>query len=99
MRGEDLIRIEHKLDAVLWYLRNLTGEMPVQLSPPLPGLDGTTANTCPITNTAVKLQIDPKTGDVVRKDGLSSGVYAPGTVAMIAEVRPAHYALRGSDED
>jgi len=99
MRGEDLIRIEHKLDALLWYMRKLTGEMPVPLSPPIPGLDGRTNNTCPITDTVVRLQIDPKSGDVVRRDGLSSGVFAPGTVSMIAEARPAHFALRRTDED
>jgi hypothetical protein len=100
MRGEDIIRIEHKLDALLWYMRKLTGEMPTQLQQPLPGMGGMTGNRCPITDTPVYLTVDPKTGDIVRKDGLSSGVIPPGRVSEISDSGIRPFMLRGSsDED
>ena len=80
--SEENIRIEHKLDAILFYLKRLTGEDPIPLEKPIPGLNGLTNNICPITNTPVYLNIDAKTGKVKRSDGLSSGL-VEGSIPLI----------------
>ena len=72
--GEEYIRIEHKLDAILFYLKRLTGEDPIPLEKPIRGLSGLTNGWCPITKTPIYLSIDPKTGKVKRSDGLSTGL-------------------------
>ena len=72
--GESNVRIEHKLDAILYYLKRLTGDEPIPLSKPIPGLNGLTNGICPITQTQIHLKLDPKLGVVVREDGLSTGL-------------------------
>jgi len=72
--GETNIRLEHKLDAILMYLKHLTGEEPIPLERPIHGLNGLTNGRCPITGTPIHLRLDPRTGLVSREDGLSSGL-------------------------
>lgn len=84
--SEENIRIEHKLDAIILYLKRLTGEEPIQLERPIPGLNGLTNNVCPITNTPVYLSIDAKTGRVKRSDGLSSGL-VEGAIPLVPDTR------------
>jgi len=74
IKGEEIIRIEHKLDAILWYLKTMTGVPPIDMPKPIPGMNGMTDGKCPITNTSIYLTIDPSTGKPSRKDGLSSGL-------------------------
>lgn len=74
IKGEDIIRIEHKLDAILWYIRNMTGVPPIDMPKLIPGMSGMTDGKCPITNTPIYLTIDPSTGKPARQDGLSSGL-------------------------
>jgi hypothetical protein len=80
--GEVNIRIEHKLDAILVYLKRLTGESPITLEKPIHGLNGLTNGKCPITDTNIHLRLDPKTGLVSREDGLSSGIVEGQLPAM-----------------
>jgi len=74
IKGEELIRIEHKLDAILTYLAAMTDMPPVQMPTPIPGLGGLTDSKCPITGTGIYLMMDPATGKPMRKDGLRSGL-------------------------
>lgn len=74
IKGEDIIRVEHKLDAILWYLRTMTGVPPVNMPKTIPGMSGMTDGKCPITDTPIYLTIDPATGKPSRRDGLSSGL-------------------------
>lgn len=74
INGEELIRIEHKLDAILTYLGAMTDMPPIQMPKPIPGLGGLTDSKCPITGTDIYLTIDPTTGKPVRKDGLRTGL-------------------------
>ena len=79
-KGEDFVRLEHKLDAILTYLARLTGEKPIAMPKPIVGLNGMTDGKCPITQTPIYLRIDPKTGKVVREDGLSTGLIEAGPI-------------------
>ncbi len=72
--GESNIRIEHKLDAILTYLKRLTGEDPIQLEKPIHGLNGLTNAKCPITGSSIYIRLDPKTGLATRADGLTTGL-------------------------
>ena len=72
--GEALLRIEHKLDAILFYMRGMTGMPPAQMPKPIPGMRGMTSSKCPITDTHIYILIDPVTGKASRKDGLSTGI-------------------------
>lgn len=74
IKGEELIRIEHKLDAILTYLSVMTDLPPIQMPKPIPGLGGLTDGKCPITGTGIHLTVDPSTGKPMRKDGLRSGL-------------------------
>ena len=101
--SESNIRLEHKLDCILWYLKRLTGEDPPQLERPIPGLNGLTNGICPITNTSVYLRVDPKSGLVHREDGLTSGL-VEGAIPALPD-NPSKFkgimlsdTLGGSDE-
>ena len=83
LNGETIVRIEHKLDAILFYLRNLTGEMPIALEKPIPGLNGLTNGKCPITNTDIYLRLDAKEGKIIREDGLRTGLIEGGLPAQL----------------
>jgi hypothetical protein len=72
--GEALLRIEHKLDALLLYMRGMTGMPPAQMPKPILGMGGLTGSKCPITDTDIYVIIDPITGKASRKDGLSTGI-------------------------
>ena len=72
--GEELLRIEHKLDAILIYMRGMTGISPAQMPKPIPGMRGMTGSKCPITDTNIYLYVDPVTGKASRRDGLSTGI-------------------------
>lgn len=74
MKSTDLLRIEHKLDALLFYLREMTHQPPRTMPKPIPGMGGMTDGTCPITNSSIHYFIDVATGDVRRKDGLDVGL-------------------------
>ena len=74
IKGEELIRIEHKLDAILTYLGAMTDMPPIQMPKPIPGLGGLTDGKCPITGTGIHLTVDPASGKPMRKDGLRSGL-------------------------
>jgi hypothetical protein len=72
--SEANVRLEHKLDILIWYLKRLTGEDPLPLERPIPGLNGLTNGVCPITNTSIYLRVNPKSGLVHREDGLATGL-------------------------
>ena len=72
--GEQVARIEHKLDVLITYLKALTGDMPEDMPKQIPGMGGMTTGTCPITNTPIYIRIDPRSGDVRRTDGLKTGL-------------------------
>jgi len=74
IKGEELIRIEHKLDAILTYLAAITDMPPIQMPKTIIGLGGLTDGKCPITGTSIYLTIDPDSGKPMRKDGLRSGL-------------------------
>ena len=100
--GETIARIEHKLDAILTYLKNLTGEDPIPLHKPMHGLNGLTNNVCPVTNTPVYLTLDPKTGDVVRSDGLSTGLVKspiPHGLEQNSAYKPFMLSPAGTDSE
>jgi hypothetical protein len=82
MKGEDLIRIEHKLDALLWYMQELTGIPPKDIPRQIPGAGGMTNGVCPITRTPIYYHVDVNSGSVVRKDGLTSGVVSSSPISM-----------------
>jgi hypothetical protein len=82
MRGEDVLRIEHKLDALLWYMQELTGIPPKQMPKQIPGAGGLTDGVCPITLTPIQYQVDVNSGSVSRRDGLTSGVISSGPVKL-----------------
>lgn len=72
MNNEDVLRIEHKLDAILWYLKEITGIPPKDMPKPILGLSGKTDGVCPITNTDIYYSSDVN-GKIKRVDGLTSG--------------------------
>lgn len=76
IRGEDLLRIEHKLDVLIQYLtgENISGSPAPDMPKMIPGMGGMTNGVCPITKTAIYYHLDPKSGQVKRSDGLTSGV-------------------------
>ena len=74
MKSTDLLRIEHKLDALLFYLRDLTSQPPRMMPRPIPGMGGMTDGVCPITGSSIYYYIDVTTGDVRRKDALTTGL-------------------------
>jgi hypothetical protein len=82
INGEDVLRIEHKLDAILWYLKEMTGVPPRDMPKQIPGLGGLTNGKCPITNTDIYYLLDVNTGKVSRFDGLKSGVTSGSAVKM-----------------
>jgi hypothetical protein len=82
MKGEDILRIEHKLDAILWYLRELTGIPPKQMPRQIYGMGGLTDGKDPITDTPIYYNVDVLSGTVTRKDGLNSGVISSGAVGQ-----------------
>lgn len=73
-KGEEFLRIEHKLDAILTYLSAMTDMPPIQMPKPIHGLGGMTDSKCPITHTPIYMTLDPATGKPMRKDGLQSGL-------------------------
>lgn len=70
MTGEELIRIEHKLDAILWMLREELGRAPRPLPQRIPGMGGITTGVCPITLSPISYHADAKTGRIYRTDAL-----------------------------
>ena len=94
--GEEFIRLEHKLDAILTYLKRLTGEEPIKLERPIPGLGGLTNNMCPITNSPIYINIDPTTGKVKRTDSLSTGL-VEGSIPAVPDTRLGSSSLMLKD--
>lgn len=80
MTGEDLIRIEHKLDAILWILRETTGITPRSLPQRIPGMGGITTGVCPITLSPIEYHADAKTGRVYRRDALRVDIVDIGRI-------------------
>lgn len=72
--SEALLRIEHKLDVIINYLHGMTSVPPADMPKPLPKAGGLTNGLCPITNTPIYYLVDPATGGVARKSGLTSGM-------------------------
>lgn len=97
MNSEDVLRIEHKLDAILWYLREITGIPPKDMPRPLLGLSGKTDGTCPITNTDIYYNMDIH-GKVRRQDGLSSGTQSINPLPTQTVVTITRHAV-GNKED
>lgn len=97
--GEEFIRLEHKLDAILVYLMRLTGEKPAPMPTIVPGLGGVTDGSCPVTGSAIHLKIDPKTGKAVREDALSSGLIEAGAINEPTLVMPVRASIGGHDGD
>ncbi|MEC8306973.1 MAG: hypothetical protein VXZ72_03905, partial [Chlamydiota bacterium] len=79
-KGEDFVRLEHKLDAILVYLKRLTGEPPSPMPKMVPGLGGMTDGSCPITGSPIYFKVDPKSGKVIREDALTTGVVDSGSI-------------------
>jgi len=70
MTGEELIRIEHKLDVIIWLLREAYGGTPRALPQRIPGMGGITTGVCPITLSPIEYHADAKTGRIYRRDAL-----------------------------
>ena len=81
VRGEDILRIEHKLDAIIFYLAEMTGTPPRKMPNKIPGLSTLTGGKCPITGTDIHYILDVKTGQPRRKDGMHSGVLEVGPIS------------------
>ena len=71
MKSTDVIRLEHKLDAILFYLKELTGKPARPMPQPIPGMSGMSDGVCPITGSPITYHIDVTTGDVRRSDALA----------------------------
>ena len=97
--GEEFIRLEHKLDAILVYLMRLTGERPSPMPSIVPGLGGMTDSKCPITDSTIHLKVDPRTGKAVREDALSSGLVEAGAINEPALSIPIRASIGGHDGD
>lgn len=97
--GEEFIRLEHKLDAILVYLMQLTGERPLPMPSIVPGLGGMTNGKCPITGSSIHLKIDPKTGKAVREDALTSGLVEAGAINDPALPSPIRASIGVHDGD
>ena len=61
MRDKDLIRIEYKIDLIIFALQQ-AGLMHTEL----PDLLGIEEDICPVCAAPVKIQIDPKEGQLLR---------------------------------
>jgi hypothetical protein len=82
MNSETMLRIEHKLDVLINYLHGMTNVPPADIPRPLPSRGGLTDGTCPITGTPIIYNVDPVSGQVVRTDGLDSGMRATSPLAI-----------------
>ena len=80
MRGEDILRIEHKLDVLINYLHGITNVPPAPMPQPIKGGSGATTGNCPITGSPIRYILEPQSGDVRRVDALHSGVRTLGPV-------------------
>jgi len=98
-KGEDFVRLEHKLDAILFYLKHLTGEQPKQMPKVIPGLSGMTDGICPITESPIYFKIDAKSGKVVREDGLSTGIVPTGSIVTPPLQSPVRSSIGKSVTD
>ena len=87
IKGEDILRIEHKLDAVIAYLKAMTGEAPLPMPKKVPGLSTMTNGVCPITDTPIHYTIDVSTGQPRRKDGLHSGMTETGPISSASSFK------------
>jgi len=76
VKGEDLLRIEHKLDVIIQYLcgLNAVGSPAPDMPKMIPGMGGMTDGKCPITLTPIHYHVDPISGGAKRVDGLKSGM-------------------------
>jgi hypothetical protein len=74
--GEDILRIEHKLDVIIQYLcgLNIKGAPAPDMPKLIPGMGGMTDGKCPITLTPIHYHVDPISGLAKRSDGLKSGM-------------------------
>lgn len=82
MNSETILRIEHKLDVLINYLHGMTNVPPADIPRPVPGRGGVTDGKCPITGTPIIYHVDPVSGQVVRTDGLDSGMRATAPLAI-----------------
>lgn len=96
MNSETMLRIEHKLDVLINYLHGMTNVPPADIPQPMPGRGGITDGTCPITGTPIVYQVDPVSGQVVRTDGLDSGMRSTAPMA-IPEPQPWQQRATPSD--
>ncbi len=99
--GETILRLEHKLDLIIGYL---SGKIPHQAPPKdmpklIPGMGGLTEGTCPITNTPIYYLIDPKSGQVRRSDGLSSGIVETKPIMQTPAIGSKSVILTGNFGD
>lgn len=94
MKGEDILRIEHKLDVLIWYMRELTGIPPKQMPRQIHGMGGMTDGKDPVTDTPIYYNVDVLSGTVTRKDGLNSGVVASGPISQ-PQIKEYVSVLRG----
>lgn len=97
MNSEDLLRIEHKLDALLWYMKEITGIPPKSMPKPLYGASGKTDGVCPITDTDIYYNVD-SSGRIKRTDGLSSGTFVINPLPTQTVVTITRHAV-GNKED
>lgn len=99
MKSTDLVRIEHKLDAILFYLRDLAHTPPRPMPRPIPGMAGMTDGVCPITGSPIYYHIDVETGEIRRKDGLTTGLVEAPLPKLPAEGASKSVMLAKSDFD
>lgn len=98
MNSEDILRIEHKLDAILWYLRELTGIPAKEMPKPIFGSSGKTDGVCPITDTDIYYNMDVH-GKVRRQDGLNSGTQSINPLPTQTVVTITRHAIGAKDDD
>jgi hypothetical protein len=96
--GEDLLRIEHKLDVLIQYMCgvNAVGNPAPDMPKLIPGMGGMTDGVCPITRSAIHYHVDPRSGNVRRTDGLKSGMTDTSPYTGIPDTASTSVMLTGN---
>ena len=101
LSSETVLRIEHKLDVIIAYLSGQVAphSLPRDMPKLIPGMGGMTDGVCPITQTPIHYLIDPRSGDVKRSDGLSSGMVDTKPIAPAVMPESKSVILTGNFGD